>query len=74
MRKLSVSLGVAMLFAAVGSADAQSMRSAAQSVQQGFGALPVLDKGEHLVGILSKGDLIRALHNKLLNELEHGRH
>ncbi len=28
--------------------------------QHGFGALPVLDKGEHLVGILSKADLVRA--------------
>lgn len=28
--------------------------------QHGFGALPVLDKGEHLVGIISKADLIRA--------------
>ena len=52
-----------------------NLLTAAQLIlQQGFGALPVLDKGEHLVGILSKGDLIRALHNKLLNELEHGRH
>ena len=28
--------------------------------EHGFGALPVLDKGNHLVGILSKGDLVRA--------------
>lgn len=28
--------------------------------QHGFGALPVLDKGDHLVGILSKADLVRA--------------
>lgn len=28
--------------------------------QHGFGALPVLDKGDHLVGIISKMDLIRA--------------
>ena len=28
--------------------------------QHGFGALPVLDKGNHLVGILSKADLVRA--------------
>ena len=42
-------------------------------LQQGFGALPVLDKGKHLVGILTKGDLIRALHNKLLNEMDHGK-
>jgi acetoin utilization protein AcuB len=26
----------------------------------GYGALPVLDKGNHLVGIISKGDLVRA--------------
>lgn len=26
----------------------------------GFGALPVLDKGNHLVGIISKADLVRA--------------
>ena len=52
-----------------------NLLTAAQLIlQQGFGALPVLDKGEHLVGILSKGDLIRALHSKLLNEMEHGRH
>lgn len=29
-------------------------------IQHGFGALPVLDKGNHLVGILSKADLIKA--------------
>ena len=28
--------------------------------QHGFGAVPVLDKGNHLVGILSKADLVRA--------------
>lgn len=28
--------------------------------RHGFGALPVLDKGNHLVGIISKADLIRA--------------
>ena len=28
--------------------------------EHGFGALPVLDKGNHLVGILSKGDLVQA--------------
>ena len=28
--------------------------------RHGFGALPVLDKGNHLVGILSKADLVRA--------------
>ncbi len=51
-----------------------NLLTAAQLIlQQGFGALPVLDKGKHLVGILTKGDLIRALHNKLLNEMEHGK-
>mgnify|MGYP001820252099 CR=1 FL=1 len=29
-------------------------------VRHGFGALPVLDKGNHLVGIISKPDLVRA--------------
>lgn len=29
-------------------------------IRHGFGALPVLDKGNHLVGILSKADLVRA--------------
>ena len=29
--------------------------------RHGFGALPVLDKGNHLVGIISKADLVRAL-------------
>ncbi len=28
--------------------------------QHGYGALPVLDKGDHLVGIISKADLVRA--------------
>lgn len=28
--------------------------------QHGYGALPVLDKGNHLVGIITKADLIRA--------------
>lgn len=28
--------------------------------EHGYGALPVLDKGNHLVGIISKADLIRA--------------
>ena len=28
--------------------------------QHGFGALPVMDKGNHLVGIISKADLVRA--------------
>ena len=42
-------------------------------LQQGYSALPVLDKGGHLVGILCKGDLIRALHARLLDEMDHGR-
>ncbi len=28
--------------------------------RHGFGALPVMDKGNHLVGIVSKADLVRA--------------
>ncbi len=35
--------------------------------EHGFGALPVLDKGNHLVGIISKADLVRAF-VKLLND------
>jgi acetoin utilization protein AcuB len=31
----------------------------------GYGALPVLDKGNHLVGIISKADLVRAFSNAL---------
>ncbi|MEJ2576025.1 MAG: CBS domain-containing protein [Gammaproteobacteria bacterium] len=34
-------------------------------VEQGFGSLPVLDKGGHLVGIITKLDLIRALRELL---------
>ncbi|RLA44400.1 MAG: histidine kinase [Gammaproteobacteria bacterium] len=50
----------------------ESLLIAAELIlQQGFGALPVLDKGQHLVGILCKGDLIRALHSRLLNEMAH---
>lgn len=38
-----------------------SVRTACGLINQhGFGALPVLDKGEHLVGILSKADLVKA--------------
>lgn len=52
----------------------ETLLTAAELIlQQGFGALPVLDKGQHLVGILSKGDLIRALHSKLLDEMAHGK-
>lgn len=40
-------------------------------LQHGFGALPVLDKGGHLVGILSKADLVRALHARLAHEAHH---
>ena len=39
----------------------------AQINRHGFGALPVLDKGDHLVGILSKADLIRAFAELLQN-------
>ncbi len=38
----------------------------------GYGALPVLDKGGHLVGILTKRDLIGALHQQLANDARHG--
>jgi acetoin utilization protein AcuB len=38
----------------------------------GFGALPVLDKGNHLVGILSKADLVRAFEQFLATGHEHG--
>lgn len=41
--------------------------------QHGFGALPVLDKGNHLVGILSKADLIRAFSRMLESRHEHFR-
>lgn len=33
-----------------------------------FGALPVLDKGGHLVGMISKLDLIRALNDELIKQ------
>jgi acetoin utilization protein AcuB len=37
------------------------LRTACELINRhGFGALPVLDKGDHLVGILSKADLVRA--------------
>ncbi|MCB1787601.1 MAG: CBS domain-containing protein [Chromatiaceae bacterium] len=39
--------------------------------QHGFGALPVLDKGGHLVGILSKADLVRAFARHLQTHHEH---
>jgi len=43
-------------------------RAAAWFLQQGFGSLPVLDKGGHLVGIITKRDLIRALHDLLARQ------
>lgn len=47
-----------------------NLLSAAKLIlQKGIGALPVLDKGDHLVGILCKSDLIRALHGRLLDEI-----
>ena len=39
--------------------------------RHGFGALPVLDKGNHLVGILSKADLVRAFGQALQSRHEH---
>jgi acetoin utilization protein AcuB len=38
--------------------------------QHGFGALPVLDKGNHLVGIVSKADLVRAFGEALQSQHE----
>lgn len=38
--------------------------------QHGFGALPVLDKGGHLAGIISKADLVRAFAHLLANRHE----
>ncbi len=35
--------------------------------EHGFGALPVLDKGNHLVGIISKADLVKAFARFLEN-------
>jgi acetoin utilization protein AcuB len=40
-------------------------RACALINEHGFGALPVLDKGNHLVGIISKADLIRAFSHVL---------
>jgi len=38
------------------------LSKAAQLIaEQGYGALPVLDRGGHLIGILTKADLARAL-------------
>jgi acetoin utilization protein AcuB len=39
--------------------------------QQGFGALPVLDKGNHLVGIITKADLVRAFGQLLATRQQH---
>lgn len=39
--------------------------------EHGFGALPVLDKGNHLVGIISKADLVRAFGQALHSHHEH---
>ncbi len=39
--------------------------------QHGFGALPVLDKGNHLVGIISKADLVRAFGRALQSRHRH---
>ena len=39
--------------------------------RHGFGALPVLDKGNHLVGIISKADLVRAFGRALQSHREH---
>jgi len=38
--------------------------------QHGYGALPVLDKGNHLVGIISKADLVQAF-SKFLETAHH---
>jgi acetoin utilization protein AcuB len=46
-------------------------RACALINRHGFGALPVLDKGDHLVGILSKADLIRAFSQLLESRHEH---
>lgn len=42
-----------------------------QIVKHGFGALPVLDKGNHLVGVISKADLVRAFARLLETRHEH---
>lgn len=39
--------------------------------EHGFGALPVLDKGNHLVGIITKADLVRAFARLLNTRHEH---
>ena len=49
------------------------LQAAELILRQGFGALPVLDKGGHLTGILTKSDLITALHEKLMDDVNHGR-
>lgn len=48
-----------------------SMNKAAELIlEHGFGALPVLDRGDHLVGVLTKLDLVRALHTLLSRHFE----
>jgi acetoin utilization protein AcuB len=46
-------------------------RACALINRHGFGALPVLDKGNHLVGIISKADLVRAFGQVLQSRHEH---
>lgn len=43
-------------------------RATALFLEHGFGSLPVLDKGGHLVGILTKLDLIRAFQELLTRQ------
>lgn len=42
-------------------------------LEHGFGCLPVIDKGGHLVGMLTKADLVRALHDRLQADAGRGR-
>jgi acetoin utilization protein AcuB len=52
----------------------QSLHTAAELIlEHGFGSLPVLDKGGHLVGMLTKADLIRALYERLEADAARGR-
>ncbi len=48
------------------------LRASEIIVERGFGALPVLDKGGHLVGIISKHDLVVALQQLLTKETHNG--
>ena len=53
----------------------QSLHTATELIlEHGFGSLPVLDKGGHLVGMLTKADLVRALYDRLGNDAARGRH